>query len=222
MFFLALSCLQGRPMRDAADALLALEPDGLQLTPGNQPDPALEAELIARGTRTRTHHGFSFSVWKQTVWRDDGSCAVTSDSVHAPLVSSPAASRYRSRPRVPVLETMYPGYALGCGAELEAAMNEKRTLAVDVSHVFLQQHAGVIAASTWKRLQDYEHIAEVHVSRNNGRTDAHQPLTADTFGLAWALAKLKAGTPVILESYFHRVSNDARREQCRLFERVRS
>ena len=39
MLFRALSCLLGRPPDHAWDALAALAPDGLQLTPGNLPGP---------------------------------------------------------------------------------------------------------------------------------------------------------------------------------------
>ena len=45
MLMLALSCLQGRPMQAAAEDLLGLDPDGLQLTPGNVPTPGFERWL---------------------------------------------------------------------------------------------------------------------------------------------------------------------------------
>jgi hypothetical protein len=220
MLLLALSCLQGRPMGAALDALLALEPDGVQLTPGNQPTAGFDQQVAT--LRTRTHHGFSFTHWKASVWRDDGSCAAASDSVHPPLSKHPAYSRFLDAPKLPVLETMYPGNGLGTGAELDEAMRRGLELAVDVSHVFIQLAAGVIAESTWRRLQDYAHVAEVHVSRNDGRSDAHLPLTETTFGLEWALERLRAGTPVILESYFHRVGDDARRAQVALFDEART
>ncbi|MFT3709874.1 MAG: hypothetical protein QM817_19765 [Archangium sp.] len=218
MFFLALSCFQGRPMASSLRALLALRPDGVQLTPGNQPTRGF-AELVS-GLRVRTHHGFHFEQWKQRVWNDDGTCAVRSESVHPPTRT--AQPSWSPTVGLPVLETMYPGNALGTGDELEQAMELRLPLAVDVSHVFMQFHAGVIGDATWKRLQDYEQIAEVHVSRNDGRSDQHAPLTASTFGLEWAREKLKAGTPVILESYFHRASDDSQRAQCALFDGVRS
>jgi len=206
-------------MGSALDALLALSPDGIQLTPGNQPTPGFAERAAA--LKTRTHHGFDFGLWKRTVWRDDGRCAVQSDSVHPPLAKHPACARFLDAETLPVLETMYPGNGLGTGAELELAMDLGLTLAVDVSHVNIQRHAEVIGAGTWRRLQDYERIAEVHVSRNLGRSDQHLPLTADTFGLEWALERLRAGTPVILESYFHRVGDDVRRAQLALFDGAR-
>ncbi len=219
MLYLALSCLQGRPMSGALDELLALGPDGVQLTPGNHPTPRF-AERVA-AVRTRTHHGFSFTHARHAVWRDDGRCAVSSDSVHPPQRTHPAAATFFDAEH-PVLETMYPGYALGSGSELEAAMSRGLPLAVDVSHVFLQREAGVLGEATWRRLQDYARVVEVHVSKNDGRTDAHQPLTAETFGLEWARAKLRGGTPVIVESYLHRSPADARRAQVALFDQDRS
>jgi hypothetical protein len=204
----------------ALRALLELRPDGVQLTPGNQ--PTHQFERLLDGVTTRTHHGFEPRVWKRTVWNDDGSCAVSSDSVHPPLASHPSFATWRPSPAMPVIETMYPGSALGTGDELEAAMREGLSLAVDVSHVFIQRTAGVIADSTWRRLQDYPHIAEVHVSRNEGKQDSHLPLMPDTFGLAWAKARLRAGTAVILESYFHRLSPETRRQQVALFDEDRS
>ena len=207
-------------MGSAVDALLALRPDGLQLTPGNQPTPGISERLGA--LTARTHHGFSAHAWKQTVWRADGTCAVDSDSVHPPVSTHPAADTWAPDATMPVLETMYPGNRLGTGAELDHVMSLGLPLAVDVSHVFMQRCAGAIGEATWKRLQDYEHVAEVHVSANAGRSDSHFPLTADTFGLPWALEKLRAGTPVILESYFHRLSHDARRAQVALFDGART
>lgn len=207
-------------METAFRALCALAPDGVQLTPGNQPTVGFSSVVADSRLRVRTHHGFTFEKWKQRVWNDDGSCAVTSDSVHPPLRS--VLADWEPSGALPVLETMYPGSALGTGAELEHAMSLRLPLAVDVSHVFMQFHASVISDGTWKRLQDYEHIAEVHVSRNDGRSDAHFPLRSGTFGLEWARERLKAGTPLILESYFHRVSDDARRAQVALFDGVRA
>jgi hypothetical protein len=59
----------------ALRALLELRPDGVQLTPGNQ--PTHQFERLLDGVTTRTHHGFEPRVWKRTVWNDDGSCAVS-------------------------------------------------------------------------------------------------------------------------------------------------
>ena len=87
---------------------------------------------------------------------------------------------------MPILETMYPGYALGDGAALEDAMARRLRLAVDVSHLLMQREQGCLSAATLARVLDYDRIAEIHVSANDGRRDLHAPLAADTFGLAWA------------------------------------
>ena len=59
MLFVALSCLQGRPMAAAFDELAALG-TGIQLTPGNLPTADFVAHVAASGVTTRTHHGFAW------------------------------------------------------------------------------------------------------------------------------------------------------------------
>jgi hypothetical protein len=46
----ALSCFQGRPMREAAETLLSAGAASLQLTPGCVPTPAFAAWLVWTGT----------------------------------------------------------------------------------------------------------------------------------------------------------------------------
>lgn len=219
MLFLALSCLQGRPMRSAFDELSALGV-GVQLTPGNEVSRGFRDAVIASGTAFRTHHGFSFTSRVAQVWRDDGSCAVGSDSVHPPKEATAAAAHFDawlerdgdSR----VLETMYPGYRLGSGDELERAMSLGVRLAVDVSHLFIQRTAGVLADATLTRVLCYPRIAEVHVSQNDGRHDSHRLLRGDAFGLSWAKERLRDGVPIIHEAYLHRAAPDVRRAQLEL------
>jgi len=91
------------------------------------------------------------------------------------------------------------------------------TLAVDVSHVYLQRMQGAMTDATWHRLRDYGRIAEVHVAANQGRADSHQPLSAQTFGLDWARERVR-DQPVILECYMHRLSDDRRRQQLELLQ----
>jgi len=175
--------------------------DGIQLTPGCQPT----ADFAARGT-TRTHHGFTPRAFRtREVWADDGACLVASDSVHPPRADSPAAARFLDGRPTPILETMYPGYALGDGDALDDAMDRGLALAVDVSHLHIQRTQGCLGDRTLARVLDYDRIAEIHVSANDGRHDQHRPLAADSFGLAWARARL-ADVPVILECYFHRLT----------------
>ncbi len=108
---------------------------------------------------------------------------------------------------------MYPGYELGDGESIERAMADRLPLAVDISHAFIQRNAGVMTATTWQRLADYDRIAEVHVSANAGAYDSHRPITDETFGLAWARERLRAGTPTVLECYMHKLPDDERRRQ---------
>jgi hypothetical protein len=219
MLFLAMSCLQGRPMQAAFDELRRLA-DGVQLTPGNVPSADFRGHVQAGATPVRTHHGFSFVARRREVWSDDGACRVAAESVHPPTSDHAAAREFLARlPQLParvVLETMYPGYCLGDDASLAQAMALQRPLAVDVSHVYLALVAGTMTTGTWARLRDYEHIVEVHLSANDGRSDAHRPLTRDSFGLDWARAKGRAGTPLVLECYFHRLDDDERRRQVAL------
>lgn len=202
-------------MIDAARELLALEPDGLQLTPGNLPTTDFAA--FADEVTTLRHHGFSYTARRQPVWTDDGVCIADSDSVHPPQSGSPAAAHWKEyvlseRPTL-VVETMYPSYELGTGDEVAWAMDNGLWLAVDVSHLYLQQCAGVLCDEILTRVLAYERIAEVHVSRNAGKADTHRPLDESTFGLSWVREKLEAGTAVVLESYFHRLNFDDRRRQ---------
>lgn len=198
--------------------LQSLGVEGVQLTPGNQPTAGFSDEVSGARLPTRTHHGFTWRAFRtREVWSAHGDCLVDSDSVHAPLANSEASQHYleRLRPGL-VLETMYPSYALGDGSSLERAMDLGVPLAVDVSHLFIQQAQGVLGDATLRRLFDYQHVAEVHVSANDGRRDLHAPLTPKTFGLEWAHERERAGTPVVLECYFHRLPRDQRLRQLEL------
>jgi hypothetical protein len=202
-------------MRDAFRALRPLA-DGVQLTPGNH--PTKDFALEARQAPTRRHHGFDFGARKREVWDDaTGECLVDAESVHPPSADRPAAAHFEAflarRPSALILETMYPGWLLGDGDALDAAMRRGLPLALDVSHVFIQRTAGVLSDRTWSALSDYPGVREVHVSANDGRHDSHAPLTRDTFGLALARERLSAGVPVVLECYMHRLSPDERRRQ---------
>ncbi|MBL8918359.1 MAG: hypothetical protein JNJ54_05825 [Myxococcaceae bacterium] len=214
--FLALSCLQGRSMRSAFDELSGLGV-GVQLTPGNEPTRGFEAHVRAAGVPVRTHHGFSFAARVARVWRDEGSCAIDTDSVHPPKTNTPAAAHFdewlEAHGDERVLETMYPGYRLGTGGELERAMDLGVRLAVDVSHLFIQRTAGVLADATLRRLLDYAQVAEVHVSQNDGRHDSHRLLRGDVFGLGWAVERERSGVPLIYEAYLHQARDDVRRSQ---------
>lgn len=213
MLFVALSALQGRPMKAAFDELRALA-GAVQLTPGNHVTPGFREHVA--GHPTRRHHGFAWDARRVDVWVD-GACVVDSESVHPPKTDSPSAATwwawFAQAAKRPILETMYPGYTLGDGASIERLMELGVTLAVDISHVFIQRTQGTMTEATWRRLMDYDRIAEVHVSANGGEHDTHRPLAEDTFGLAWARAKLAEGTPTVLECYMHKLDDGERRRQ---------
>ena len=214
MLFVALSSLQGRPMARAFDELASLGV-GIQLTPGNIPTPDFANHVAQSRVVTRRHHGFTFDARRTPTWDASGACVVASESVHPPEDDETAGdwrAWYANAEARPILEVMYPGYALGTGDEVERAMADALPLAIDVSHVFIQRTQGAMDDRVWRRLADYPHIAEVHVSANAGRHDTHEPLRADSFGLAWARERVKA-VPVVLECYMHRLSLDERRRQ---------
>ncbi len=201
-------------MRQAFDALAPLA-DGVQLTPGNHPTLGF-AEHAARFA-VRTHHGFAYERRVQPVWSETVECLVGSTSVHPPSSAridfAAFAAAVDAGARVPVLETMYPGHLLGSEAELSWAMDRRLSLAVDVSHLFIQRCAGVLGDAALRRLLDYDCIDEIDVSHNDGRSDQHAALTDATFGLDWARARGREGTCVVLECYMHRMIDAERRRQ---------
>jgi hypothetical protein len=207
MLYLALSCFQSRRMSDAAQTLTALAPGrvGLQLTAGCAPSPFhVDCPL-------RTHHGFTHRALRARVW-DAGRLVWHGDSVHPPLERE-VPDGWQA-PADVVLETMYPGYAaLANGDQIAAAMDAGRWLAVDVAHLGIQMHHGVLDKTILQRLLDYERIAEVHVSTSREARDTHARLSSTTWGVEWARTRLAAGTPVILECYMHKLSQEERLEQ---------
>ena len=92
-------------------------------------------------------------------------------------------------------------------------MDAGRHLAVDVAHLGIQTYHGVLTDRTLRRLLDYERVAEVHVSTSDEHRDSHGPLTDTTWGVEWARERLRAGTPVILECYMHKLAEEQRLEQ---------
>jgi hypothetical protein len=219
MLLLALSSLQGRPMQSAAEELLSLGPVGLQLTPGCAPTEGFHQWLSASKVSTRTHQGFGWSALRQPVWGCDGSLLARDHSVHPPRSDSCAAARFwevaTAEDCSMTFETMYPGYVLGTGAQLERAMALNLPLAVDTSHLFIQRCQGVITDATIYRLFTYDQVTEIHLSDNDGKGDQHRQLRAESFGIDWAIDRLMAGVPVVVESYVHKLSQDQRLEMLR-------
>ena len=209
--------MQGRPLDAAVVDVFGAGCDGVQLAPGNAPrrDGVAPVDF---GVSTCTHHGFAWDALRRLVWSPTGELLVTADSTHPPRVTEPAADHWwdrlaRGEFAHAVFEVMYPGWTLGTGAEIRAAMAERVALAVDISHLWIQMCAGVVDDATVAALLAYEHVVEVHVSANDGRRDQHRPIDASTFGLEWARERLASGTRVVVESYWHRLSTGERRAQ---------
>lgn len=216
--YLALSCLQGRPMKSACLDLLKLKPYGIQLTAGNVPNQDFKEWLNKNNINYLTHHAFSWQHLRQKVWDNTGNCIVKSNSVHPPKINEVDFSIWKNTIKnisLPILETMYQGYYLGTGEEIEEAMSLKINLAVDISHIFIQKCNNLISDNTWKKLQAYDFIKEIHVSSNLGKFDSHNKISKDTFGLDWAIERSN-DIPIILESYFHKLDDKERLGQINL------
>jgi len=212
-------------MQLAFDELAHVGEVGLQLTPGNHPTAGFREHVTRRPVRR--HHGFDFATRRREVWDSSARCLVDAESVHPPGVDTAAAAKINESGGLgrwleargddgPLLETMYPGWLLGSGAEIEDAMRIGIPLAVDVSHVFIQLCAGAMKEDTWRRLAEYDNIREIHVSANDGTRDTHAPATPSSFGLGWARERLTASTPTVLECYMHKLSPAQRRAQVEL------
>ena len=157
------------------------------------------------------------------MWGAGASPAVARRSVHAPAADEAsfaelcaAVDRGEVAAAELVLETMYPGFALGSGAELAWALARRLPLAVDIAHLAIQRAAGVLDAATLARVLDCDHIAEIHVSQSDNARDRHLPLAPDTFGLAWARERERAGATIVLECYMHRLPLAERQRQIEL------
>src|SRR5688572_6432684 len=197
-------------MRSSFDELASLSIEGVQLTPGNLPEPGFRAHAEASLLALRTHHGFDWEQRRRPVW--EGARAIAADSVHPPASDGAFEAWLDALIDPPALEIMYPGHHLGNERELAVAMERRVALAVDVSHAYIQIMQGVLTSSGWRRLMSYDRIVEIHVSANDGKSDSHRPIDAHTFGLEWARERASE-LPVILESYFHKLPAEDRRRQ---------
>ncbi len=211
----ALSCFQGESADVAAAELLALGFESLQLTPGCAPSAALDAVL--ENVSTLTHHGYTPTALRHRVWHD-GEIVCDSRSIHPPKASGSAWLWDHDVATLPIIEVMYPSYTLGTGREIRRAMEADMRLAVDLSHLFIQLTQGAATQADVDALLNYEHIAEIHVSQNDGVRDSHQPLTDQAFNLAWA--KERADVPVVFEGYLHRLTRDQRLAQVELLNQA--
>lgn len=232
---LAMSAYQSRTQDDAFSALAPHfyqgRVAGLQLTPGNLPSPGFReriCDFVHEGAIVRVHEGFSYTHYRRRPLSDRlVPVAIRRDqSIHAPR-KAPRSRRdagpfadwesWRSTVLAHdlLVETMYPGHALGCGEELDDAMDHQVRLAIDIAHLSIQRDAGVLTARTLDRVLQYEHVEEVHVSHSQMGKDTHSPLVATTPFLGWARERISE-LPVVLESYWHKQSLDQQLEQLAL------
>lgn len=217
--YLALSCLQTRPMQAAWDELVSLKPDGIQLTPGCVPTQGFREHVLYNGPVYCFHHGFTWEAYRKRVWSERGKLlCVEGTSVHPPKNTEMTEKNFfaaaEERPKV-TFETMYPGYHLGTGQALEHAMLSQLRLAVDISHLHIQRHAGVLSDAQLRRILAYQHVVEIHVSQNEGRADSHKPVKKETYLLDWARERGQE-VYVVLESYFHKLNHQQRLDQMAL------
>ncbi|MFN8535872.1 MAG: hypothetical protein U0232_00140 [Thermomicrobiales bacterium] len=185
---------------------------GLQLCGGHRPlapcgGGALRAEveaLLGDDGALRVHHAFSWLDVAAPVWTHDGRLVPPLDlpaaprTIHPPRHDAPEtwvaeARRAVQAGEIEAVEVMYRGYALHSRAALAGW---DLPIAVDVSHLHLWPDRSDPELWTFFRQMD---LREVHVSHNEGRADDHRPLRPDTFGLAWAAERGRAGVPVVLE-----------------------
>ena len=217
--YLALSCLQSRTSVEAWEELVALAPDGIQLTPGCVASPGFKEKVSGTLIPVAYHHSFEWNAYRGgPLWGEKGVyLGHDSRSIHPPSTKLGVnadvwIAKQLAEDHDLVFETMYPGYLLGSGPELEAAMDARLRLAVDVSHVFIQKTKREISDQTLKRLFDYDKVEEIHVSSNKGLFDSHFPLETESFGLEWARER-GAEVPVVLESYLHKLTQAGRQQQ---------
>jgi hypothetical protein len=103
--------------------------------------------------------------------------------------------------------------------QVDAAMAAGLRLAVDVSHLHILRCSGRLSEAGERRVMDYTHIAELHVSDNDGRLDLHRPTSRESYGVGWARERTDAETPMIVESYLHTLDPSARKT---LIERLQT
>lgn len=235
MLFLALSCLQGRGQLEAAIELLAYQPDGLQLTPGNhsdwttftrtrQDDPFTWLIVDAKGIafRYNRHQGHSFAAKITRVYSPDNTLLWKEGSIHA-------HANWRELGALGyTMETMYPNkdydYGLMTSSEYLEALELGTPVALDLSHADICIQKGLLERDVVLKLLEQGNIQELHVSYNNGRHDTHQPFP-ETYHWQEQVdrwANRNPDRPVVLECYFHKLDNDERRRQIALFDRCRS
>lgn len=204
-----MSCFQGRPQHIALNNVMELNPEGLQLTPGNHPSPNFKESITVP---YRFHHGFCWSAYRREVYNSDLMPINIGyhHSIHPPETGD--FNQWISKVGDYVLECMYPGYLLGTGEEIEVALKLRKRLAIDISHLFIMKSQGVISNSILNKILDYDLIEEIHISHNDGKYDSHRPISESTPYLDWAKGR-KGKTLLVYESYLHKLSLTDRLKQ---------
>jgi hypothetical protein len=211
--YAALSCLQGRRADHAAAELVDAGVSGIQLTAGCAPAPPGALDAAVAGLPTRTHHGYTPAALRRTVW-SGADLVGAADSVHPPrsehrdgFFARLEAGQYARTGGAVAFETMYGGFTLGNGADLRRYIDTGAPLAVDISHLHIQRTDKVLGDTDLAAVFDYPNISEVHVSAMRDGRDAHEPFTADLWGLDWARDWARRSNGVlVVECYVHRMS----------------
>jgi hypothetical protein len=216
MLFVALSSLQGIPQSTAYKDLLLLQPDGIQLTAGNLPTNNFKNEV---NIPYKYHHAFEWTKRKGTVYDDNFKPIIKDNdhSIHPPFAKINFNKWIESCNDI-ILETMYPGYLLGNGDEIEIAMLLNKRLAVDISHVHIMKTQGVITNSQINKLLNYDNIVEIHISHNNGKYDTHSPICKNTPFLHWI--KERTNVLFVYESYLHKLNLCERLSQLEIIKNI--
>lgn len=213
-----MSCFQGRPQNNALSNLLALNPDGIQLTPGNHPTSGFKESL---NLPYRFHHGFSWNKYRRDIYDGAGKLIIDisyQHSIHPPKNDVGVSfNQWISTTEDYLLEIMYPGYFLGNGQEIEQAMDLNKRLALDISHLYIQQCQEVISKKLIDKLLCYHNIQEIHVSHNNGINDTHQPINTNT---PFISIIQKKSIPIVYESYLHKSDLLTRHQQIDLLRNL--
>lgn len=221
MLFVALSCLQGRGQWEAAQELLQLPVDGLQLTPGNDNDWTQDSLEQLASIRTNRHQGHSFDKRVARVYDNAGALVWTHGSVHA-------HSNWRSVGEAGItVETMYPNgrypYALMTTAEYYEAIELQTPIALDLSHADICINKGLLTAEAARKLLYLGNVQELHVSFNDGRHDTHIPMPPDYHWVEQAewFAQTYPDRPVVIECYMHKLTPEQRLAQVEIFKHCR-
>lgn len=207
-FYLALSCLQGRTQQQAYNELLELNPDGIQLTPGNYLSPNFKDKI---GIPYKYHHGFSWDARKQQVYDENFNVLVKDHSIHPPKRNDYLNFFKWVEGVDNVLEIMYGDYFLSSDKEINYILDLNKPIALDISHLYINYINNTIDCYTIDRLFDYENIKEIHISQNNGKYDTHSEITKDCPFLDNVKYAIRNNDAIVVfESYLHKKSKEER------------